>query len=296
MKNILVVGSINMDMVITADRLPNMGETINGSGFMTVPGGKGANQALAAQRLGGNVKMLGSIGNDAFGKELISYLVKDGVDTSYIKTVNTNTGIAMITVYNGDNMIVLEKGANYRICSKDIEDNAKLFEWADYVILQLEIPPETVMAAAKTAKENSCTVIFNPAPVENFDSDILKYVDIIVPNEHEAGLILGKTAASIEDAKQLVLDFAEKGIKSVVTLGGNGSVYYDEGIVKHCPAKKVNAVDTTAAGDSFIAGMCVALCEGKNIEDAVSFATNVSAVVVGRKGAGTSIPYRSEVD
>lgn len=296
MKNILVVGSLNMDMVITADRMPHMGETINGSGFMTVPGGKGANQALAAARLDGNVKMLGSVGCDNFGTELTDYLSAGGVDTSPIKKSCANTGLAMITVCGGDNMIVLEKGANYQLLPEDIRENTDLFIWADYVVMQLEIPTETVAAAAKCAKDNGCTVVFNPAPVENFDGSILKWVDIIVVNEHEGGVILNKRVNTVDDAKQLVSDFSAKGICAVVTLGGNGAVYNDAGTVKHCPAQKTTVVDTTAAGDSFIGGMCVALGEGKSMEQAVLFATKVAAIVVSRKGAGISIPSRSELN
>lgn len=296
MKNILVVGSINMDMVITADRMPHMGETINGSNFMIIPGGKGANQALAAARLNGNVKMLGSVGDDNFGSELIKYLSDGGVDTTSIKKSATNTGVALITVCDGDNMILLEKGANYAMLPEDIEKNTELFEWADFVIMQLEVPTETILTAAKCAKNNGCTVILNPAPIENFDDTLLDYIDMIVPNEHEGGIILNQTIATIEDASRLVLEFAKKNICAIVTLGENGSVYYcGEDRVKHCPAQKTNVVDSTAAGDSFIAGMCVALCEGKNIDDAIAFATKVSSIVVSRKGAGTSLPYRSEI-
>lgn len=295
MKNILVVGSLNMDMVIVADRMPHMGETVNGSGFMTVPGGKGANQALAAARLDGHVKMLGSVGRDSFGEELVGYLSAGGVDTSPVKKSEANTGLAMITVCGGDNMIVLEKGANYQLLPEDIEKNAELFQWADFVIMQLEVPPKTVGAAAKCAKDNGCTVVFNPAPVENFDSSVLKWVDIIVVNEHEGGTILNKKVNTVDDARQLVSDFAQRGICAVVTLGGNGAVYNDAGTVKHCPAQKTTVVDTTAAGDSFIGAMCVALGEGKSMEQAVLFATKVAAIVVSRKGAGISIPARSEM-
>lgn len=296
MKNILVVGSINMDMVITVDRVPKMGETLSGDGFMTVPGGKGSNQALCMARLGGNVKMLGCVGKDGFGAELTKYLKESGVDTTPIKQTDKNTGVALITVCNGDNMIVLEKGANYMITPKDIKDNIELYKWADIVVMQLEIPWETVMESAKIAKENGCIVLLNPAPVENFKAEILPYIDIIVPNEHEGGIILDRENVKMEEAKELVLEFAEKGVKAVVTLGGDGCVYYDNGEVKHQPAIKTKVVDTTAAGDSFIGGMCVAMCEDKPFSEAIEFATKVASIVVSRKGAGTSIPKREEID
>ncbi len=296
MKNILVVGSINMDMVIGVDRVPHMGETLSGNGFMTVPGGKGANQAACMAKLGGNVKFLGAVGNDSFGKDLIKYLDDCKIDTSYVKKADTNTGIALITVYNGDNMILLEKGANYMLTEEDIRENKAAFEWADIVVLQLEIPWNVVMEAAKTAKEFACTVIFNPAPVENFNPEILEYIDIIVPNEHEGGLILGKSIETEEDAKELVLDFAQRGINAVVTLGKNGCVYKDGDKVQHQPAIETTVVDTTAAGDSFIGGMCVGMCEGMAFKDAVLFATKVASIVVSRKGAGPSLPMRSEVE
>lgn len=296
MKNILVVGSINMDMVINVDRVPNIGETISGNGFMTVPGGKGSNQAITAARLGGNVKMFGCVGNDAFGKELVTYLNNSNVDTSEIKVVETNTGIALITVYNGDNMIVLEKGANYMITPENIRSNVDLYRWADIVVMQLEIPWEAVMESAKVAKENGCTVLLNPAPVENFKSEILEYVDIIVPNEHEAGIILERENASKEEAKELVQIFAERKVQAVVTLGGDGCVYYDNGEVYYQPAMKTKVVDTTAAGDSFIGAMCVAMCEGKPLNEAIKFATKVASIVVSKKGAGTSIPVRTDIE
>lgn len=296
MKNILVIGSINMDLVITVSRVPRMGETISGDGFMTVPGGKGANQALCMARLGGNVKMLGCVGKDSFGPELIEYLKDGGVDTSEIKQTDKNTGVALITVCNGDNMILLEKGANYMITPADIQANHELFKWADVVVMQLEIPWETVFHAARTAKEYHCTVILNPAPIENFNNEILEYVDIIVPNEHEGGIILGKEVTAAEEAKELVSEFAEKGITAVVTLGGNGSVYGYNGEIRHQRAFETNVVDTTAAGDSFIGGMCVAMCEGKPFDEAIEFATKVSSVTVSRKGAGSSLPKRCEVD
>ena len=295
MKNILVVGSINMDMVITVDRVPKMGETLSGDGFMTVPGGKGANQALTMARLSGNVKMLGCVGKDGFGAELTEYLKESGVDTAAVMKSDKNTGVALITVCGGDNMILLEKGANYMITPQNILENEELFEWADIVVMQLEIPWETVMSAAKTAKQNGCKVLLNPAPVENFKDEILEFVDIIVPNEHESGIILGRENVKKEQAKELAAEFAEKGVQAVVTLGGDGCVYYDNGEVKHQPAIEAKVVDTTAAGDSFIGGMCVALCEGKPFSEAVGFATKVASIVVSRKGAGISIPWRNEI-
>ena len=296
MKNILVVGSINMDMVITVSRVPHIGETLSGDGFMTVPGGKGANQALTMARLGGNVKMLGCVGYDSFGAQLIDYLKKSNVDTTSIIQTDKNTGVALITVCNGDNMIVLEKGANYMITSQIVLENEELFRWADLVVMQLEIPWETVMQAAKTAKENGCVVLLNPAPVESFKDEILEFVDIIVPNEYEGGIILGRSSVTKEDAEDLVREFDKKGVNAIVTLGGDGCVYYDKGTIKHQPAMKVKVVDTTAAGDSFIGGICVAMCEGKEMAEAIEFATKVAGIVVSRKGAGTSIPKRSEVE
>lgn len=295
MKNILVVGSINMDMVINVDRVPHIGETISGDGFMTVPGGKGSNQAVACAKLGGKTKMLGCVGADSFGEELTEFLSSSGVDTSHIQKVDKNSGLAMIAVCNGDNMIMLEKGANYMLMPSIINENLQLFKWADIVVLQLEIPWESVMESARLAKENGCTVVLNPAPVENFKSEILPYIDIIVPNEHEGGIIFGRENVTKDEAKELVLEFAKKGITAVVTLGGDGCVYYDEGKVKHRSAIKTTVVDTTAAGDSFIGGLCVALCDGKSFPDAIEFATKVASITVSRKGAGISIPTIDEI-
>ena len=295
MKNILIVGSINMDLVINTERVPNMGETVSGSGFMTIPGGKGANQAVAAARLGADVKMIGAVGNDVFGKVLSENLKESGVDTKAILSKETSSGIAVITICKGDNQIILDAGANGELCCDDIASFNELFKWADIVVLQLEIPWNVVMHAAKTAKENGCIVLLNPAPVENFNNEILQYTDILIPNEHEAGIICGTKSLTKEEAKVVAEDFASKGINTIITLGSEGCVYSSENGTKECEAIKTNVVDTTAAGDSFIGGFCTALCDKKNVDEAIAFATKVASVTVSRKGACSSLPYLHEL-
>lgn len=297
MKNILVIGSINMDMVINTNRLPNLGETIEGYGFETVPGGKGANQALAAAKLNGNVRMLGAVGNDIYADYLIENLKNNGVDITRIEKMDDNTGIAVITVCGGDNHIILDGGANKKLTQEVIEKNIDLIEWADLVVFQLEIPQDSILYAAKIAKELNTKVLLNPAPMQTINKEIIELVDIIIPNKNEAEQYLNITINDMTDAYAAVKKFLKMGIKQVIiTLGKDGCVYNDKNIIKTQKAINVDVVDTTAAGDSFIGGFCVALCEGKTVEQAIKFATSVSALVVSKKGASTSLPERNEVE
>lgn len=299
MGKILVIGSLNIDMVMKVDHMPTVGETILCDGMKLVAGGKGANQACAAGRLGTDVTMLGAIGNDSHGEMQRDSLQRSGVDVSGLITKErVSTGTAFITVNKeGNNSIVVVQGANAQFTPEDIEAHRDLLEECEIVILQLEIPMDTVLYAVKLARTLGKTVILDPAPVpEHFPEELYQYVDIIKPNESELSRLTGiaDTQNHLEEAVQIVKDHGVKNV--LVTLGGDG-VYLDtenESPV-HIPAKKVEVVDTTAAGDSFTAALAAMLLEGKTLKEAAEFANQVSAIVVTREGAQDSIPTLQEV-
>ena len=299
MSKILVIGSLNIDMVMKVDHMPTAGETILCDGMKLVAGGKGANQACAAGRLGTDVTMLGAIGNDSHGEMQRDSLQRSGVDVSGLITKErVSTGTAFITVNKeGNNSIVVVQGANAQFTPEDIEAHRDLLEECEIVILQLEIPMDTVLYAVKLARTLGKTVILDPAPVpEHFPEELYQYVDIIKPNESELSRLTGIADAQnhLEEAVQIVKDHGVKNV--LVTLGGDG-VYLDtenESPV-HIPAKKVEVVDTTAAGDSFTAALAAMLLEGKTLKEAAEFANQVSAIVVTREGAQDSIPTLQEV-
>lgn len=299
MGKILVIGSLNIDMVMKVDHMPTVGETILCDGMKLVAGGKGANQACAAGRLGTDVTMLGAIGNDSHGEMQRDSLQRSGVDVSGLITKErVSTGTAFITVNKeGNNSIVVVQGANAQFTPEDIEAHRDLLEECEIVILQLEIPMDTVLYAVKLARTLGKTVILDPAPVpEHFPEELYQYVDIIKPNESELSRLTGiaDTQNHLEEAVQIVKDHGVKNV--LVTLGGDG-VYLDtenEPPV-HIPAKKVEVVDTTAAGDSFTAALAAMLLEGKTLKEAAEFANQVSAIVVTREGAQDSIPTLQEV-
>ncbi len=299
-KKIVVIGSLNMDMVVDVDHMPAVGETILSKGLKYNPGGKGANQACALGRLGVDVTMLGAVGNDSYADMQRKSLSEAGVDISnLIVREETPTGIAMIPVNKeGDNSIIVIQGANATMSKKDIDNNRDLIQSCDIVLFQLEIPLDTVCYAAKMAKELGKTVILDPAPVpEDFPDELYQYVDVIKPNETELGMLTG-----IEDAQDHLTETTEqirhKGVKNVlVTLGGRGVfLNSEESGINVIPAQVVNVVDTTAAGDSFTAGFAAKLLEGKTPREAAEFANMVSSIVVTRPGAQASIPSLEEVE
>ena len=294
--NVLVVGSINVDYVIHTDRLPKLGETIVGDSFSMNFGGKGANQAIAISKSGCNVKMLGAVGKDQAGDMAIENLKAFGVDASPVIRVNAPTGAAVITVCGGDNHIILDIGANGCVTPEMIEGNLDLFDWADILVMQYEIPVESVIASAKIAKAKGKTVILNPAPVKDVDEKLYTYVDWIIPNEFEAELITQIKQKTDEDAKSAMTKLREVGCQNaIVTLGKRGCAYHCGDSVKYSGIFNVKRVDTTSAGDSFIGGFCASLCDGKTIDDAVYYASAVSSITIGRAGASISIPTSDEV-
>jgi ribokinase len=297
--NILVVGSINMDLVVRTPRMPQPGETVLGDGFVTSPGGKGANQAVAAARLGGNVRMVGLVGDDAFGEQLIGKLQSEGVDTTHVKhRPEAPTGVAMIMVdSNGENSIVVASGANHYLTPDDIFPLAEVFAEADVVVLQLELPLPTVRAAVEKARRQDCKVVLDPAPMPRSLPDELCCVDILSPNVCEAEALTGTRVLEERVEKNVALELVQRGAKAgILKLGSRGSlVVAADGHFYRVNAYKVQVVDTTAAGDAFTAALAVATGEGKNLHESAKFATAAGALACTRLGAQAAMPLRSEV-
>jgi len=297
MKKILVVGSLNVDMVVRVPHMPVAGETILAEKADTVPGGKGANQAYAAGKLGAQTIMFGAVGNDRYAEIEKKSLQSAGVDVSrLIVRADFDTGLAWITVNDaGDNSIVVVSGANKTLSEKDIADNDDLLHSCDIVLCQMEIPVQTVLCAARRAKELGKTVILDPAPVpKDFPAELYTYVDIIKPNETELSLLTGAASSDYEKGADIL---RSRGVKNViVTLGGAGAFVNSETEGKHMlTVRPVPVVDTTAAGDSFTAALAVRLASGSSLLQAVRYANEVATIVVTRKGAQTSIPTAEEV-
>ena len=296
---ITVIGSLNMDLVTYVTRLPQTGETIIGQDFKQIPGGKGANQADAIARQGASVSLLGGVGNDAFGEALLAALHDDGVDISQIKRFSdTATGIATITVDSaGHNSIVVTPGANYCFLAEHVQNLQAALDESQIIVTQLEIPLETVKYALQAAKGLGKTTILTPAPACKLDDVLLSYVDILIPNETELELLSGAALATEADIIAASRELIDQGVETViVTLGERGCIYINSEGWRSFAAYQVDPVDTTAAGDSFIGGLAVALSEGKRIEAAIPFAMAVAALTVTKKGAQSSLPYRREVE
>lgn len=298
--NIAVIGSLNMDIVVEADRSPRLGETILGREAHFIPGGKGANQAVATARLGAKTTMVGAVGKDGFGTTLLEALAADGIETGKVKVVEgVATGIASILVAEKDNHIVVVPGANAHCLPEDLEQLEEVISQADTVLLQLEIPLETVCAAAELAKRLGKTVILNPAPAQNLPEHLLKNIDYITPNRSELSLLTGIPTdgdlSSLEKEMEVLL---EKGPCHVVTtLGSQGSAYMSkERKITFVPSLKVPVVDTTGAGDAFNGGLAYALATGNTLHDAVLFATKVSAQAVTKFGAQAGMPTLEELN
>lgn len=299
-KKILIIGSLNVDMVIEMKHMPMVGETVLGTKLTYVPGGKGANQACAAAKLGGDVKMLGCVGNDEFGDIQRNNLWNCGVDTRDFKRSQINrTGTASIYVDgSGNNSIVVVAGANGECNIAYLKEYDKVIQTCDYIILQMEIPYEAIFYAIRRAKELGKTVILNPAPApENFPDEILKNIDYITPNETELMKICKREGNTITDFTESAKLLLKKGVKNVlVTLGERGALLVNEEMAQTFPTRKVKTVDTTAAGDCFNGAFAVALAEGREEREAVMFANAASSIVVTRNGAQTSIPDREETN
>lgn len=299
MKKIVVIGSLNMDSVIETVHMPKVGETISGLGITLVPGGKGANQAFAIGRLGGQVSMIGAVGDDVHGKILKDNLDSTGVDTRSLNIISgETTGQAFITVdREGDNSIIIISGANGLVTKELIDTYISVIENSDIVIMQFEIPIETVTYVKDLAVKKGKIVIVDPAPaVSGLQDGFWKDIDYIKPNETELEILVGRKLNTQHEVEQAAKEMINKGVKHViVTLGADGCLLISDESTQLFPANKVKAIDTTAAGDSFTAAFALALSEGKTQEEAILFGQKVSSIVVTRKGAQTSIPTRDEV-
>lgn len=293
---IVVIGSINMDIVIEAGHFPQVGETLLGEQVRFSPGGKGANQAVAAARLGADTAMIGAVGDDVFGQELLRTLRADGVDVIGVKQIQgTATGIASIYVAEGDNSIVVVPGANYKVKPADIDRGESLLQQADIVLLQLEIPVETVVYAAKKAKLLGKTVVLNPAPAQPLPEELFGLVDYMTPNQTELSRYTGQNACG-EALERAMRRMKDMGVVHVITtLGAQGSAYLaDDGRLRKLPGYKVPVVDTTGAGDCYNAGLALSVAAGQSLEEAVGFASLVSALAVTKFGAQAGMPTKAE--
>lgn len=298
MAGIIVIGSSNTDMVIKTSKLPSPGETILGGTFLMNSGGKGANQAVAAARLGGKVTFVTKRGSDLFGNQTVGLLMREGIDTQYVvKDSELPSGVALITVDStGENSIVVAPGSNANLFSEDIPSSVFGSGKFEILLLQLEIPMSTVEYSAETALQHKIKVILNPAPACQLRGNLLKQLWLITPNEIEAETITGVKITDLSSIQRAAAILREGGVKNVIiTLGEAGAYVLSKSYTGIVPGVKVTPVDTTAAGDVFNGALAVAVSEGKDLYEAVIFANKAASICVTRMGAQASVPYRSEL-
>jgi ribokinase len=304
MPTIVVTGSLNMDFVVRVEHLPVAGETVLGSDFQTIPGGKGANQACAAGKAAGVgvlTRMVGRVGYDVFADQLKASLAAAGVDVSYVHATRSQpTGVALIWVDRaGQNSIIVASGANHMLLAAEIENVRGAYRESSYALFQLETPLDTVTAAMAMARNEGAKTILDPAPAQSLPRELLAMVDLLTPNETEALMLLGQPASrlSVHEAPQVASALLDLGPAAVILkLGDQGAFYFDRGQSIHISGFKVEACDTTAAGDTFNGALAVALAEGKPMEHALRFANAAAAISVTRMGAQASIPSRKQID
>lgn len=296
--SILVVGSSNTDMVIKAEKFPLPGETILGGEFFLFPGGKGANQAVAASRLAGSVTFVARLGNDIFGEQALQHFKAEGIHTDYvISDPVLPSGVALITVdANGENTIVVAQGSNGALSADDVQQAKNAFDQAGLLLMQLEIPITTVIHAAKMAKQLGKKVILNPAPAMTMPAELFTYLHIITPNKTETEMLTGVKITDSNSLRRAAEMMREKGVENVIiTLGSKGAYVYTDDGGRQLAAPVVKAVDSTAAGDVFNGALAVAISEGKGLDDAVVFANRAAALSVTKMGAQASAPFRKEL-
>jgi ribokinase len=303
MPKILVVGSLNMDLVVHMPAIPRPGETLLGGKFATFPGGKGANQAVAAARLGAQVIMMGKVGGDAFGQQMLQIIRDEGIDTRFVGVnPHSATGVALITVdARGQNSISIASGANFTLTAEEVRQAWDQIPEVDLLVMPLETPLETIRMAAQMANQRQVRAILNPAPAQDLDESLLRLIDVIVPNEIETEFLTGQVIKNQEDVRKAGAELLKRGVaNAVLTLGEGGALLVQGGseypIFEFIPPFQVQAVDTTAAGDAFVGALATALGEGLELARAAHFANAVAALSVTRHGAQPSLPFRSEVD
>jgi len=296
---VTVVGSLNMDLIARSPRIPRPGETIIGGDFHTAPGGKGANQAVAAARLGARVSMIGRVGRDAFAGPLLDNLSAVGVDHTFvIQDSEAATGVALIVVDDaGENSIVVASGANMRLSPADVDGAEAAIAGADALLLQLESPLETVIRAAEVARAHGVTVILNPAPARSLPAELLAMVDVLIPNESETSLLTGLPVSNQAEAETAATALRELGVGTVIlTLGERGALLAREEEAEQVPAFEVMPVDTTAAGDAFVGGFTVAMAGGQPLAEAVRWGNAAGALATTKLGAQPSLPTRQDLE
>lgn len=299
MRRICVIGSANVDMTVSVDRFPHPGETIFGSQFEQYSGGKGANQAVCCAKLGIETDFIGKMGNDGFMEFLFKSMGDDGVNLNNVFFSDTqSTGLAFISVNNtGENQIIVVSGSNMDLGVEDIDEKREVIRKADIVLFQLEIPFASVIEGLKVARDNNCTTILNPAPAKSLPDELFENVDYLTPNETELEILTGRKLETEKDLVEAANELTRKGVKNVIiTLGKNGALWVEKEQSVLFPARKVKAVDTTAAGDAFNGALAVGLCRGMSTDKSIEYAIKVSSISVTRHGAQTSMPTGAEVD
>ena len=298
MKKIIVIGSSNVDMVVRTSHLPAPGETILGGEFFMNQGGKGANQAVAIKRLGGNLIFMAKLGNDVLGRQSVGYFKKEGIDTRYIAfDEDSASGVALISVDDhAENSIVVASGANMLLNEQDVEKMLEEMCEGDILLMQLEIPLQTVEYAARKAFGKGVKVVLNPAPARSLPKELFRHLYMVTPNRIEAEMLTGIKIANDADVEKVAEEICAMGVKNVIiTLGSKGCLIREEGVSYRIDAFKVEPVDTTAAGDTFNGALCVGLSEGMDLKQAAVMASKASSRAVTRMGAQSSIPYREEL-
>jgi ribokinase len=298
MRDICVIGGINMDLVVQVPHIPRPGETVQGGAVSRFPGGKGSNQAVAASRLGASVAMVGQVGPDTFGDELVRSLEAAGVETTGVRRVSAATGVALISVAaDGQNAIVVAPGANMAWEEAAMAEAERAVAGCRLLVLNLEVPPPVIARAVRAAKRAGAQVILNPAPHRTGDEACFREVDLFVPNQVEAALFAGVDPGKATDWGEVGRRLRRLGPRTIIlTLGGEGSLIVDMEGAHHVPNFPVSVVDTTAAGDAFVGGLAAALLDGLAIREAVRFANGCGAMAVTRAGAQPSLPCRDEVE